>query len=375
MATRSPGHRLVILALITVVSATAMACHGPDSAGSLADDEPTLIATVRLGSGADSPQSVAVNPSSNLVYVANNAANGSVSVIDGERNTAVGAVPVGSWPVDVAVNPATNLVYVANPTYVGQGVYPGNPATNNVSVIDGDSNTLVATISVDSHPTGVAVNPATNLVYVANPAYTGQDLYVGNLTTSKASVIDGGSNTVVGTVSLVASQPQSVAVNPSTNRIYVANYGTDSVSVIDGDTNTVVATVPVVSGPWAVAVNPSTNRIYVANYGTDSVSVIDGATNAVAATIPVGSQPEGVAVNPTTDRIYVANLGDDSVSVIDGSTNAVVATVPVGSYPRGVAVNPATNRIYVGNYGDDTVSVIEDTGGAPPPTPTQRPTD
>ena len=91
----------------------------------------------------------------------------------------------------------------------------------------------------------------------------------------------------------VGSHPMGVAVNPNTNRIYVANTWSNNVSVIDGDTNTVVATVPAGDMPRGVAVNPTTNRIYVANFGSGSynVSVIDGATNTVVATVPVGSEP------------------------------------------------------------------------------------
>ena len=55
--------------------------------------------------------------------------------------------------------------------------------------------------------------------------------------------------------------PCGVAVNPTTNRIYVANLNSKNVSVIDGGTNKVVATVPVGSWPRGVAVNPTSNRI------------------------------------------------------------------------------------------------------------------
>jgi YVTN family beta-propeller protein len=41
----------------------------------------------------------------------------------------------------------------------------------------------------------------------------------------------------------VGARPLGVAVNPETNRIYVANSGDDTVSVIDGATDTVIATV------------------------------------------------------------------------------------------------------------------------------------
>ena len=197
------------------------------------------------------------------------------------------------------------------------------------------------------NPGGVAVNPTTNRIYVTND---GSD---------NVSVIDGTSNNVVAVVP-VGDYPGGVAVNSTTNRIYVTNISGGSVSVVDGAVNAVVATIPLGFSPWGVAVNPNTNRIYVAGFFSgNSVSVIYGATNAVVETVPVGIRP-GVAVNPETNRIYVTNSGSNSVSVIDGATNAVVATVPVGTTPAQAAVNPTTNRIYVAINGDDAVTVIQD---------------
>src|SRR5579862_5906253 len=110
----------------------------------------------------------------------------------------------------------------------------------------------------------------------------------------------------------VGSSPNGVAVNPATNRIYVANRADNTVSVIDGRTYAVVATVPVGPGPAGVAVNPATNRVYVANstnaIDVGSVTVIDGSTNAVIATIPVDLVPNFIAVNPVTNRVYVTNV-------------------------------------------------------------------
>jgi hypothetical protein len=108
-------------------------------------------------------------------------------------------------------------------------------------------------------------------------------------------------------------------VNPTTNRVYVGN------SVIDGATNTVVGTLPVPGG--VVAVNPATNRLYVASDGV--VSVLDGATNTVVGTLPVAATE--VAVNPTTNRLYVRNVS--GFVVVDGATNAVVTTFQVPSRP------------------------------------------
>ena len=54
----------------------------------------------------------------------------------------------------------------------------------------------------------------------------------------------------------LATAPNAVAVNPATNTIYVASFDAGTVSVIDGQTNTVTATIRVGTGPDAVAVNP-----------------------------------------------------------------------------------------------------------------------
>ena len=84
---------------------------------------------------------MAVNPNTNLIYVANSVNSTSVSVIDGADNTVVATVAIGGYPEGVAVNPTTNRIYVAN-----------RSVSNNVSVIDGASNTVVATVVVGSRP-------------------------------------------------------------------------------------------------------------------------------------------------------------------------------------------------------------------------------
>jgi YVTN family beta-propeller protein len=289
----------------------------------------TVVATVTVGSF---PFGVAVNSSTNRIYVTNAMSN-NVSVIDGATNTVVATVPVGNSPYQVDVNPSTNRIYVAN------------SVSNNVSVIDGATNTVTATVPVGSQPLSVGVNTSTNRIYSAN---FGSD---------NVSVIDGTSNIVVSAVA-VGSHPRGIAVNPSTNRIYVSNAGANTVSVIDGATNTVVATVAVGNGQYYFDVNPLTNRVYTSNFDDDTVSVIDGVTNTVVATVTVGDGPRDTAVNPTTNRIYVANRNANTISVINGATNTVVNTVTVGNGPYSVATNSYTNCIYVANSSSNNVSVL-----------------
>jgi len=170
----------------------------------------------------DQPVSISINPSINMLYVANFAGD-TVSVIDGKTNTVIRNIKVGSEPSSVSVNPVTNIVYVTN------------GRDNTVSVIDGKTNTVIRNIKVGTSPYGVSVNPVTNMVYVANRFH------------NTVSVIDGKTNTVISTINVGVPyevfRPNGVSVNPVTNTIYVANYHENAVYVIDGKTNTVIHTI------------------------------------------------------------------------------------------------------------------------------------
>ena len=61
-------------------------------------------------------------------------------------------------------------------------VYVTNHDDNTVSVIDGKTNSVTTTIQLGWGPSGISVNPSTNIVYVTNS--------VGNT----VSVIDGKTN-------------------------------------------------------------------------------------------------------------------------------------------------------------------------------------
>lgn len=253
----------------------------------------------------------------------------------------------GSAPSAIAINPATNKIYVAN---CGSGCTGGN-GNGSIKVIDGATDTV--TTIADPHginPVALAVNPKTNKVYVANAG------------SNNITIIDGATNLTT-TVSADV-YPAAVAINPVTNKIYIVNCivcasggsTPGSVTVLDGATNS-TATVAVGIEPIAVVVNPVTNKIYVVDEQGNAVTVIDGATNATAS-IPVGKTPHGIAVNPVSNKIYVANGASNNVTVIDGATNAT-HVISAGSWPISVAVNPVSNEIYVANQNSANVTVIE----------------
>ena len=236
--------------------------------------------TVNVG---NLPYDVQVNSITNQIYAINNCGDdnncnsaGTVSVIDGASNNVVATVSVGFYPDFAAVNSASNKIYVTN--NCGNDVNCASVGT--VTVIDGATHNT-ATVTTGASPYGVAVNAVTNQIYVANQC--GDDVTCGSSSAGTVTVIDGVTNDTA-TINL-GVDPSLVAVDSATNEIYVTNFcGSDltcnsagTVTVINGATNNTVP-VAVGDGPEAVAVNATTDRIYVANWLDGTVSIVAGDT-------------------------------------------------------------------------------------------------
>jgi YVTN family beta-propeller protein len=263
----------------------------------------------------------------------------------GNKNgTTTSGIGVDSYPVGIAVNPTTGKIYVAN------------EFSNTVSIIDEGTDKVQATIKVGSFPYGIDINPLNNRVYVANRG------------SNTVSVIDGSTNLKMADVN-VGKSPIDVAVNPSSSLVYVTNIESGTVSVIDGITNTVSSTIKVGRIPYAIAVNPATNLAYITDIGDGSISILDISksnssedSNDAARTLEKINgiiAPAGIAINTSTNKAYVTDYASNTVFVIDLKTNSVIDRIKVGTNPVGISLNPISNKIYVANIGDNTVSVID----------------
>jgi DNA-binding beta-propeller fold protein YncE len=264
----------------TVAVVNGRSCDAAHTSGCQA-----ALATVRVGTY---PQFLAVDDRTQTVYVANSGSD-TVSVIDGRRCSAVStagcgrlraSVHVGPIPFTLAVNAATGSVYVTDLGAHTISVIDGKAC--NASDVSGCSRKPVA-VNVGETPGGIAVDQRTNTVYV-----TGE-------VTNDVSVIDGRTCSATVTSGcrrhpvhvLAGAGARGIAVNEATDTVYVANTAANTVSVIDGAScNASVhsgcgrraAVANVGLSPRRVAVDELTNTIYVTNAGSNSVTILDGRT-------------------------------------------------------------------------------------------------
>ncbi len=133
--------------------------------------------------------------------------HGKLVVVDTTTNSVIKTIRVGDSPSQVAVNRTTNLIYVAN------------PGSNSMSVISGRTNKVVATIDANTlglsffRPYVVAVNERTNKVYC--------NAGIGDFGVSPLVEIDGLTRQITRRFQFSGALGTGISVDQRLGRIYV----------------------------------------------------------------------------------------------------------------------------------------------------------
>jgi len=251
-----------------------------------------VVANISLD--ADEIGTIIVNPQTNRIYAVDYSAK--IIVINGDTNQQVGEIPEGIWGSDqIAINPVTNLIYIDD-----NGVYVGD--YDCLAVYSGENNTVVTRVNMPGsnvhsyfEHTGVTVNPETNLVYAA---WTGDDTL---------HVIDGDTNSIINTVS-PSSFSRKMIVNPCTNYIYIGDV------VLDGETFEQVASE--YQGNLK-AVDTVNNLLYTWSYDTLYVldGTTHGVLSSLELEWTYSSYSDNMAMNCKTGRGYVVLSGNQIVVI------------------------------------------------------------
>jgi YVTN family beta-propeller protein len=283
-----------------------------------------VIDTIPVGAY---PAGICVNDVTNIIYVSERDDN-SVAVIDGLTNRVVCRVPVGTSPRKLCADPDRNLVFVVN------------NGTRNIYMIDGLMATVIDSVKVGRSPVGgIAADATSDRIYVTN--YESDDV----------SVVDGDSLKVAATVRL-GWFPYETAVDGQTGKWFVTNRFGNNVACRERHSSDPVWNAAVDYSPGPVCVcsydSPVTvDRLYVTLPDLNRVVSVEVATGSAIDTVRVDDTPQGVCFNAATDRLYVVNNGSNNVSVIAGSTGDLIDTVPLAYAPLDVGVNEVTNIVYV----------------------------
>ena len=344
--------------------------------------------TFTITTGADYPQSIALDTAGKFAYVASQGCDLSGYVSMYTINSTTGALASIGPPVpandeftdSVAVDPAGKFAYVASSGNVwdidfGSIVtYAINPTTGALTSTPGGitgagvSGTPEFFNSMAFDPSGKFAYAAEGGAFPPGGGLSSVAMFTVNSTT--------GALTSIGMIT-AGSGPDSVAVDPTGKFAYVPNFSSNDVSMytIDGTTGALasIGTISAGAGPDSVAVDPAGKFAYVANWtgyetnGSVSMYTIDATTGALASigSIAAGTSPYFVAVDPAGKFAYVANWtgpnSDGSVSMytIDATTGVLTPTGTIATElsPTSIAIHPSGKFAYVTNSGSNSVSM------------------
>jgi YVTN family beta-propeller protein len=203
-------------------------------------------------------------------------------------------------------------------------VFVANESSNSVTVIDGDSYQVVATVDARNH--------ATHDLAVSRD---GRWLFATNLASGRLSAIN---TRALETVASIATGDRAhvVTLTNDNRQAWVANIGDNTISIVDTTTFRILGTIAVGKGPTGLTFSRDGRFAYVSNQGDKTVEIIDTTSLKVIKAIPVGTNPHFLVLGPD-GRIWGTNTGGTDIYVIDPATQDKIASINVGPAPQQIA--------------------------------------
>ena len=300
------------------------------------------------------PVALALHPSRNFLYVANQAAN-TVAGFNVDHTTGV-LTPVGTAlpptpvcpvttpaaclsPVSLGINSAGTFLFVLNQ---GSSTVPAN-----ISIFSIDTRGILTPIAgspfsfaslIAPNPQSLVMSPTAGLVYVSNGAS-------GNI-----SAFTIGAN---GTLTEVAGSPFTAGANiagllidPKGQFLYAADPGSSRIAAFSIAASGVLS--PVAGSPFAADLGPvalaedSTGTfVFSANQAGASMNVFkvaSGALTPVGPSVPLVSSgtpsPDFVTIDVTNTFVYVANQGTRNISGFTIHPDGTLTPLPNSPFPQ-----------------------------------------
>jgi YVTN family beta-propeller protein len=280
------------------------------------------------------PGTLCYNPANNRVYCADNGTK-TVTVIDGTTNAVLTTIAADSGLADMCCNPRNNRVYLANGAHAphrfeGRGPRP-DYGDSTVTVIDGVTDTVLATVRTHGRPMVLSYDSVINKVLVACEG-------------GRVDFIDGESDSVTASAGL-SQHTGAFSVDPKRGYAYCVASDRDhsGVVVLDVTTGRMIADLRTGRSPGALCYNSRRNKMYCTISVDSELMVLDGATNHVRARVALGRVPGRLCYNSRNDKLYCQVSEANQVLVLDGKTDEVKSKLDMGAP---IWYNPQNNRVY-----------------------------
>jgi len=256
---------------------------------------------------------------------------------------------------------ATSLLLSQQALMADAQIYVAAEDTNNVSVIETSTNTVITNIDM-----GEGTTPH-NLV----ASQDGSSLWVTLKDTQQIARIDTATNTVVDKFSTVGASansglaPVHLDVSADSSYLFIVNKVSDEVIRMNANTGTIDAVynfgaVPSLAfNPHDINVSPDGTQIWVTDEETNTITVLNSDLDTVIGTIGVGDRPIQVEFSVDGSQAYTTNFNDNTVSVIDVASLSLTESFDMGGNgsmgPMGLVADPDGSTLWMTGTAGNTV--------------------
>jgi 6-phosphogluconolactonase len=283
-------------------------------------------------------------------------------------------------PVAMVLHPSKNFIYVANQT---AGTVSGFNVDHNTGILTPVGTALPPTpvcnsASACSNPLSLAINSAGTFLFVLNqgavPPATAAPatISVFSIDTTKG-LLTPVAGSPFSFASMVAPNPQFLAIAPSGNTLYVANGSSGTISafsVAANGTPTEIAGSPFAAGAFMAGMAIDSKGQFLYATDTNNNKIASFSIQGSGALAPVAGSPfatdfapVAVTLDSAGATLFCANFGGATVSVFKTSSGALTqvsgspfSLVTSGSpQPSFVVVDPSGTFLYVANQGTRSI--------------------
>jgi DNA-binding beta-propeller fold protein YncE len=247
-------------------------------------------------------------------------------------------IPVGQeggWDYSFA-DPPSHRVFVSHGT--------------RVMVIDTKRDTVVGEISPTPGVHGIAVAHDLNRGFISN----GRDTSV--------TIFDLNTLAVLSVVKVTGRNPDAIVYDPISHRVFTFNGGTSDATVIDGATGSIAGTIPL-GGKPEMGVSDGHGRMFVNIEDTGEIATINTTTLAVESrwSIKPCEEPSGLTLDAKNNRLF-AVCGNALMTVVNTDNGNVVTTVPIGQGVDATGFDAERGLVFASNGADGTLTIIKQDG-------------
>jgi YVTN family beta-propeller protein len=300
------------------------------------------------------------------VYVTNEK-SGDVTVIDGGSLQVAATIPVGKRPRGIHVSPDGKVVYIALSGTPIEGPPQidahGNPIFDKKKDDDDEnadkSADGIGVLEVGAQKLKTKLNAGSDPEEFAL-SKDGRHIYISNEDTKTASVINIGSGKREHIIP-VGQEPEGVTTTADGKQFYVTCEAGGDIYVIDTHSYSAITHFKVNGRPRSVEFLSAGGIGFIPSESAGELNVIDSVNAKVLKTItlPAGSRPMRVKLSPDEKRLYVSNGRAGTVSVFDSHSYEFLDTIKVGARPWGIGISPDGKFLFAANGPSNDVSVVD----------------